>query len=64
MKNEKDATKKQELEIQKQVHKMKADAFYSILKSDDEEAFIITFDCQKNLLLPRVPGQLAYFSRQ
>jgi len=64
LKVEKNIEKKQMLETQKQVHKLKADAFYEILKTADDEAVVLTFDCQKNLLLPRVPDQLAYFSRQ
>lgn len=64
LKVETDMEKKQELETQKRVHKLKADAFYEMLKTADDKAVILTFDCQKNLLLPRVPDQLAYFSRQ
>lgn len=44
--------------------KLKADSFYDNLKTADDKAVVLTYDCQKNLLLPRVPDKLAYFSRQ
>lgn len=44
-KTEKDVIKRNELETQTRLHKLKAKAFYSILKSDDNNAIFITFGC-------------------
>lgn len=47
------------------VHKLKAKAFYSMLKVPVQEDEVrLSFDCQKNLVLPKVPDQSAYYSRQ
>ena len=35
-----------------------------MLFRDDEDLLIVSFDCQKNQVLPRVPDQSAYYSRQ
>lgn len=64
IKTQKDSTKKSELITQRQVHKLRSNAFYEMLKSEEDEAFFMSFDCQNNLLLPRVPDQSTYFSRQ
>lgn len=57
-------TKKNELKIEPILHKLKANAFYSKLKEDKNDLLIVSFDCQKNQPLPRVPDQSAYYSRQ
>lgn len=62
--NEKDICKNNDLQIKKRVHKLKASAFYSLLKEKQEDLLILTFDCQKNQQLPKVPDQSAYYSRQ
>ncbi|XP_030760290.1 uncharacterized protein LOC115885488 [Sitophilus oryzae] len=41
------------------VHKMKAKAFYEILREENPATFKFSFDCQKNLILPKVPDQIA-----
>lgn len=46
------------------VHKLKAKAFYNLLGSTEAECIKISFDCQKNLALPKLPDQAAYFSQQ
>lgn len=43
---------------------MKADAFYNILRTEEEGIKIMSFDCQKNWNLPKLPDQSAYFLRQ
>lgn len=44
---------------------MKASCFYDMLKTAEESTVRkLSFDCQKNLALPRVPDQAAYYSRQ
>lgn len=64
LKVEKDVTKRNELMIQKRIHGLKYKAFYSILKEDSQDTKTISFDCQKNQPLPKLPDQSAYFSRQ
>ena len=64
MKNVKTEKEKSELMIGKRIHTMKYNAFYSYLRQESENTISISFDCQKNLLLPKLPDQSAYFSRQ
>lgn len=59
------ATQKNYLIMRLRVHKLRASAFYSILKNQNEDnQLVLSFDCQKNLVLPKVPDQSAYYSRQ
>ncbi|XP_050063915.1 uncharacterized protein LOC126552866 [Aphis gossypii] len=58
------STKKNELKTELKLHKLKANAFYSKLKENKQDLLIVSFDCQKNQPLPRVPDQAAYYSRQ
>lgn len=46
------------------VHKLKAKAFYLCLKESRDDLMTVSFDCQKNQVLPRVQDQSAYYSRQ
>lgn len=55
---------KQSLMVAKRVHKLRAQAFYTLLKDDDRQVMTLSFDCQKNHCLPKLPDQSAYFSRQ
>ncbi|XP_069354794.1 uncharacterized protein [Maniola hyperantus] len=64
MKVAKTNEEKQSLMITKRVHNLKAKAFYALLKDDDNEVMTLSFDCQKNHCLPKLPDQSAYFSRQ
>lgn len=64
MKRETDLTKKNDLAVQKRVHNLKAKAFYSLLKENRDDLLILSFDCQKNQVMPKVPDQSAYYSRQ
>lgn len=48
--------------IEKTVHKRRAKAFFDMLKTEDPS--IISFDCQKNMVLPKIPDQSTYYSRQ
>lgn len=57
-------TEKNELKTAFTLHKLKANAFYSKLKEKTKDLLIVSFDCQKNQVLPRVPDQSAYYSRQ
>lgn len=54
-----------EVMAQLAVHKMKSKFFYEMLKKKEEPNVLkLSFDCQKNLPLPKVPDQAAYYSRQ
>lgn len=53
-----------ELMFQKTVHKRRAKAFFDFLRQEKSGLLTISFDCQKNQVLPKVPDQSAYYSRQ
>lgn len=55
---------KNRLMIEKTVHKKRAKAFFNMLKTEDPLIKIISFDCQKNMVLPKIPDQSTYYSRQ
>lgn len=52
------------LMTEKRVHKMRAQAYFSLLRQAENGVVIYSFDCQKNQVLPKVPDQQAYYSRQ
>lgn len=60
----KDLEIKTNLICEKRCHKLKAKAFYVLLKEKRDDLITISFDCQKNQVLPKVPDQCAYYSRQ
>lgn len=64
IKNETDPAKKQEAMTQKRIHRLKYKAFYALLQEEDKSIKTISFDCQKNQSLPKLPDQSAYYSRQ
>lgn len=64
LKREMDPQSRSDILIEKRVHSLKAAAFYSLLKDSSEKVFILSFDCENNLPLPKVPDQRAYYSRQ
>lgn len=55
---------KQKFITEKRIHSLKAKAFYSLLKNPPDDTISMSFDCQKNNPLPKLPDQAAYFSRQ
>ncbi|KAJ8910639.1 hypothetical protein NQ315_012507 [Exocentrus adspersus] len=59
-----DEEEKKNLLTEKRIHKLRANAFFQLLKEDREDLITLSFDCQKNLILPKVPDQTAYYSRQ
>lgn len=61
---EKDKKKKTDLKTMQKVHKTRADAFYKKLRLERANSLTFSYDCQKNLALPKVPDQAAYYSRQ
>lgn len=50
--------------IQLRVHKKRAQAFFNYLKDDSRNIYIFSYDCQKNMPLPKIPDQSTYYSRQ
>ncbi|XP_039278564.1 uncharacterized protein LOC120350175 [Nilaparvata lugens] len=64
IKCEMDAVKKNELLTEKRVHRLRYKAFYKKLQEKDNDILILSFDCQKNLALPKIPDQSTYYSRQ
>lgn len=55
---------KTQLMAEKTVHKRRAKAFFSMFKDGNPNIKIISFDCQKNMVLPKIPDQSTYYSRQ
>ncbi|GBP24236.1 hypothetical protein EVAR_80089_1 [Eumeta japonica] len=64
IKKETNAEIKNKLIIEKRVHRLRFKAFYEILREQRSDLLTMSFDCQKNLGLPKVPDQSAYYSRQ
>lgn len=64
IKAEKRENEKKVLASLKQVHLLKGKAFYKKLKERRPDLLTISFDCQKNQMLPRLPDQASYFSRK
>lgn len=48
----------------KTVHKRRAKAFFDMLKYENPTVKVMSFDCQKNMQLPKIPDQITYYSRQ
>ncbi|CAG4967551.1 unnamed protein product [Parnassius apollo] len=61
---EKSEIENQKLRTQYRVHKIRAKCFFDKLREDNQDLLILSFDCQKNLPLPKVADQSAYYSRQ
>lgn len=61
---EKNEDEKANLQAQKQIHKLRADAFYDLVREKVDEMVTFCFDCQKNLPMPKIPDQSCYYSRQ
>nr|CAH7727985.1 unnamed protein product [Callosobruchus chinensis] len=64
LKKEKDVGKHNDLIIKQRVHTLKAKAFFQLLKESRQTRETFSIDCQKNLCLPKLPDQSAYFSQQ
>lgn len=64
IKRENDVDAKKNLLIQKQVHKLKAKAFFNKLREESPDMITFSYDCQKNLVNPKIQDQIAYYSRQ
>nr|CAH7734292.1 unnamed protein product [Callosobruchus chinensis] len=64
IKHSKNDTEKSELSTRLKVHKLRARAFFDHLKEERADLLTISFDCQKNLVLPKIPDQITYYKRQ
>ena len=58
-----DEKKKQSLMMQLRMHKMRASAFYDIMKESHEDSVSFCFDLQQVQVLPKIPIQEAYYAR-
>lgn len=63
-KSETDTSIRNDLIIRHRVHKLKAKAFFGFVKEEAPNMLTLSFDCEKNLCLPKTPDQSAYYSRQ
>ncbi|CAH1110932.1 unnamed protein product [Psylliodes chrysocephalus] len=58
------SSEKKDVITEQRVHKLKAKAFFNLLKSPPENVAVFSFDCEKNLPLPKLPDQASYFTQQ
>nr|CAI5834638.1 unnamed protein product [Callosobruchus analis] len=61
---EKDPIKKQEFITERRVHRLKADAFYSLMRETPPNTKIFCFDLQQVQPLPKTPVSDAFYLRQ
>ncbi|CAH0404462.1 unnamed protein product [Chilo suppressalis] len=64
IKVEKDAAEKVRIMTELRIHKLRAKAFFKLLQKEENHEILLSFDCQKNLPLPKIPDQSVYYSRQ
>ncbi|CAH2102407.1 unnamed protein product [Euphydryas editha] len=64
LKIEKASAKKVNIMTQARIHKLRAAAFFDNLKEERDDLLVLSFDCQKNLPLPKIPDQATYYARQ
>lgn len=46
------------------VHKLRAKRFFDIMRDESPNVVTFSYDCQKNMPLPKIPDQATYYSRQ
>lgn len=61
---EKDTGKREAHKLELKTHKVRAERFYILLRENNESELVLSYDCQKNLVLPKIPDQAAYYKRQ
>lgn len=61
---EKDEEKRNNLLSEQQIHKLRAKAFFELVREKEDSLITFCFDCQKNLPLPKIPDQICYYKRQ
>lgn len=59
-----DLNKKDGLKTELTIHKKRADAFFDILRKENKGEITLSFDCQKNQIIPKIPDQASYYLRQ
>lgn len=59
MKTETDVSIRNDLIIKHRIHKLKAKAFFGFVKEETPDLLTLSFDCEKNLCLPKTPDQSA-----
>lgn len=64
IKVETNGSEKVKLMTELRIHKLRAKAFFKLLQKEEENEILLSFDCQKNLPLPKIPDQSVYYSRQ
>ncbi|CAG4952528.1 unnamed protein product [Parnassius apollo] len=64
IKRESDEAQKQRLMVEHRVHKLKAKAFFNLVREERPNLKTFSFDCEKNLPLPKTPDQITYYSKQ
>lgn len=64
IKYENNLESKNKLITEKRIHNLRAKEVFELLRENREDLITLSFDCQKNLVLPKVPDQSAYYSRQ
>ena len=64
LKIERNERKRIDIIMQHRVHKLKSKAIFQLLKEIKKNREVFSVDCQKNLCLPKLPDQAAYFSQQ
>ncbi|CAH2095681.1 unnamed protein product [Euphydryas editha] len=64
LKTENDPSVKVNLMTEKRIHRLKARAFFNMFREKKEGMATFSFDCQKKLVLPKVPDHSFYCSRQ
>lgn len=55
---------KEKLKIELEVHKKRGQMFFELLQNEEDGTITYSFDCQKNLIYPKLTDQAAYFLRQ
>lgn len=59
------SSEKQAVITEQRVHKLKAKAFFNLLKKNPPgNVAVFSFDCEKNLPLPKLSDQATYFMQQ
>jgi hypothetical protein len=61
---ERNSVKKPNLVATKRMHVLRAKAFFVLVKGQRPDLVTLSFDCQKNLPLPKLPDQMVYDSCQ
>ncbi|KAG0434536.1 hypothetical protein HPB47_019035, partial [Ixodes persulcatus] len=59
-----DPKKKQLVLTEQHVHKLKYKAFYALPQERRTDLKTLSYDCQQNQAMPKVPDQQDYYSRQ